>query len=368
MKSISVWKISAAKSSKKKLDELYLHKKTSHELHIACLYNLPSYRTGIIGYVVTLLCNYLPKTYVLSASFERFRWWSDADIFSRSICYLNRLIPILNYGTWNAKQHFLNYNSKNSIFKYGGENNKSLSGMFTFCEPFFDSGCAILSNTPAFASDFVPFDSVINRGMLWSYYNDYQILVITISTNGNAQNVWDEMLKIRELQKQLSTRFVCKNSYIIGDFKSLIYEQKFYELFDGFKINCIAELSATTYLIHDYVYTPQIEHNVVKINPIATSPPYLNEMNDQQQEEIIVMSPIKETVEITDIVCESVPPNTPKSDEKTPEDNPESQSSTTFPYVIFNYFSSNKTPPSMSPPSMSPPSQSPKSDDGWSKV
>ena len=57
-----------------------------------------------------------------------------------------------------------------------------------------------------------------------------------------------------------------------------------------------------------------------------------------------------------------------------------------FPYIIFNYFS-NKSPtatptttptttqkntpiitPSHSPPSHSPPLQSPKSDDGWSKV
>lgn len=369
MKSISLWKISAVKSSKLKLDELYRHRKTGHELHIACLYNVPSYRCGIIGYVVSLLCSYLPKTYMLSATFDKLRWTSDADIFSRSISYVNRLIPFLNYGTWNGKQHFLNYNSLKSIFKYGGENNKSLSGMFTLCEPFFDSGCAILSNTPSFASDFVPFDTVLNRGMLWSYYNNYQVLVITISTNGDFQYFWDEMMKVMSLQKQLATRFLCKNSYIIGDFKSIIYEEKFYELYEGFQINCIEELSATTYVIHDYLYTPHIENNLVKINPIVASP---HSLDNEQQQEIIVMSPIREVeIELT----ESVPPNSPRelqqSKEEKTENTPEEETtvqSSTFPYLIFNYFSSNKTPPSLSPPSKSPPSQSPKSDDGWSKV
>lgn len=366
MKSISLWKISAAKSSKLKLDELYLHKKkTSHELHIACLYNIPSYRAGIFGYIVSFFCSYLPKTYMLSSTFYRLRWWSDSDIFSRSVCYVNRFIPLLNFGTWNAKQHFLDYNLQNSIFKYGGENNRSMSSMFSFCEPFFDSGCAILSNTPSFASDFVPFDKIINRGMLWSYYDEYQILVITVSTDGESQKVWDEILKIMNLQKQLATRFLCNNSYIIGDFKSIIYEQKFNDLFDGFQMTCLEDASPTSYLIHDYQYTPHMQNNIVKVNPIAASPPHGIEMTEQQ--EIIVMSPIKEVMEGENDV---IPPTTIKTDEKTPEEisEPSAQQGAAFPYLIFNYFSSNKTPPSMSPPSKSPPSQSPKSDDGWSKV
>jgi hypothetical protein len=241
--------------------------------------------------------------------------------------------------------------------------------MFSLCEPFFDSGCAIVSNTPSFASDFVPFDIVLNRGMLWSYYNDYEVLVITISTNGDAKNLWYEMHKIMTLQQELSTRFLCKNSYIIGDFKSLIYEQKFLDLYSGFQINCIEELSATSYLIHDNLYTPQMENNLVKINhPIVTSP-----VTEMEQPNIIVMSPITEAVELTEVNRNTPPPNSPvakKSDEKTPEDETGEPAvhAAVFPYLIFNYFSSNKTPPSTSPPSKSPPSQSPKSDDGWSKV
>lgn len=384
MKSISLWKISVANSSKLNLDELYLHKKTSNELHIACLYNLPSYRTGVIGYVVTLLCSYFPKTYVLSSTIRRLRWWADVDIFSRSISYINRLLPVLNYGSWNAKQHFLNYNSRNSIFHYGGENNKSLSGMFSICEPFFDSGCAIVSNTRSFASDFVPFDAVMNRGMLWSYYDDYEVLVITISSDGNAKSFWDEMLKIMNLQKQLSTRYLCKNSYIIGDFKSIIYEQQFYELYSEFQIECIEELSVTTYLIHDHIYSPQMEKNLVKFNPIVESP-HSGEVD--HQEERIVMSPITETIELVDVedgevISQTIIHNSPDDQKKTSGDESPTQNAM-FPYLIFNYFSSNKTPPStsptstshpttltpsQSPPTSSPPSQSPKSDDGWSKV
>lgn len=374
MKTISLWKISSLKKSKMKLDDLYLHKNTKEELHIACIYNLPSYRSGIIGWLISFFCDYLPKTYVISNIFKSLRFKSDADIVSQSVSYVNRLVPILNFGTWNRKQHFLNYNRTNSIFKYGGENNKSLSGMFSFCEPFFDSGCAIFSNVPSYKTDFIKYNTFSNEGILWSYFNDHEILIITFKSS-KSMSIYDELDSIINIQKKLASEFVCKNTYIIGDFKKeIIFDSKLNQIVDGFYVNKLDTIT-NSYMIHDYIYEPSIDGNVVKINtPIKSPPP-----NDIIVEKI-EMSPIKEDKEEKDVEKKeesSVKQGEEKKGEETPS---------IFPYIIFNYFS-NKSPtttqkntptttqkntpiitPSHSPPSHSPPLQSPKSDDGWSKV
>lgn len=72
MKTLSLWNVPPRRiqSTKLKLDDIYLHKKTNNELHIACLYNLPSYRSGIIGWFVSFLCDFLPKTYIFSSLFK----------------------------------------------------------------------------------------------------------------------------------------------------------------------------------------------------------------------------------------------------------------------------------------------------------
>ena len=364
MKSLSLWNVPQRRiqSTKLKLDDLYLHKKTNHELHIACLYNLPSYRSGIIGWFVSFLCDFLPMTYIFSSLIKRcqvkFRWVDDAKLISKSISYVNRMIPILNFGTWNTKRHFLNHNKNKSIFKYGADNNRSMSGMFSFFlnSPFYDSGCAILSNVPAFASDFVIFNKDLNRGILWSYYNDFQVLVMTVSTDNKDPD--DEMTKLLALQKKLSEKFICKNTYIIGEFKREIITREF-------KIKLIDSSSPTSYLIHDYICNPVLENNLIKLNTTSLSPPHHSPRNNKEEiivsaEEIVIMSPItedeekkdKEKEEVQQIIIEEVP------------------QSSIFSSIIFNYFS--KTPPptctSKSTPSQSPPSQSPKSDDGWSKI
>ena len=357
MKTISLWKISSTqKAMKIKLDELYLKKNTDNELHVACLYNLPSYRTGIGGWLVTFFCHYfVPKTYVLSSLIKQCRWISDADIFSRTISYINRLLPFLNFGTWNAKKHFLFYNRNNSIFKHGGDNNKSLSGMFNFCDPFFDSGCAIISNVSCHDTDFVAFDRTKpNRGILWSYFINDQILVMTISTDGNADETMDEMQKIFETQKTLADKFVCKNTYIIGDFKREII----FDMSDGFKIMSI-EGEETSFLIYDYIYTPFFENNLLKINSVILSSPV---SHNKEKEVNPVMSPIQEIEPVVVVSTSPTPCNTP-SGETIDEQPTNNNDSLAFPYIIFNYFSSGKTSP---PLSASPASLS--SDDGWSKV
>jgi hypothetical protein len=63
-------------------------------------------------------------------------------------------------------------------------------------------------------------------------------------------------------------------------------------------------------------------------------------MEEEEEEEVIKSSPATFTEESTTATEEQQP--------------------SVFPYIIFNYFSTQKTP--------SPPNQSPKSEDGWSKV
>ena len=377
MKSLSLWNVPPRRiqSTKLKLDELYLHKKTNHELHIACLYNLPSYRSGIIGWFVSFLCDFLPKTYIFSSLFKRcyvkFRWVDDAQLISKSISYVNRMIPILNFGTWNTKRHFLNHNKNKSIFKYGADNNRSMSGMFSFFlnTPFYDSGCAILSNVPPFASDFVSFDQNknLNRGILWSYYNDFQVLVMTVSTDNKDPD--DEIAKLLALQKNLSEKFICKNTYIMGEFKREIIT------LGEFKIKLIDSSSPTSYLIHDYICNPVLENNLIKLNTTSLSPPHHSPRNNNKEEiiisaeEIVIMSPITEDDDNNNKKEEEVQKISEEVQKISEEVPPQSS---IFSSIIFNYFSKTppptSTPPSKSPPSQSPPSQSPKSDDGWSKV
>lgn len=390
MKTLSIWNVppQRIKSTKIRLDQLYIHKKTEKELHVACLYNLPSYRCGIIGWCVSYLCHFLPKTYLFASLFKKyrpeFRWIDDAHILSKSISYANSMIPILNIGTWNTKKHFLNFNRENSIFKYGGENNKSMGNLLSsLYYPFYDSGVAIVSNVPASASEFVCFDDdeQLNRGILWSYFDTFQTLIMTISTEGrfiSTKKSDTEMTKLMTLQKTLSQKFTCKNTYIIGDFKREIMNFEH----ETFQIKSVdSPHSPNAYLIHDSRY-PVVNDNFVKIistmilspinlkqivqiqpSPPPSSPTFSSptfSLPTPHCEESITMSPI------TEEEVEEKKPTIIKEQENDVIIKKEETNKGILSSMIFNYFS--KTPPSNSPPSQSPPSQSPKSDDGWSKV
>ena len=390
MKTLSIWNVppQRIKSTKIRLDQLYIHKKTDKELHVACLYNLPSYRSGVIGWCISYLCNLLPKTYLFASLFKKcrpdFRWIDDGHIISRSISYVNGMIPILNIGTWNTKKHFMNFNRENSIFKYGGENNKSMGNLLSsLYYPFYDSGVAILSNVPASASEFVCFDDddQLNRGILWSYFEAFQTLIMTISTEGRFISTKSdtEMIKLMNLQKNLSEKFVCKNTYIIGDFKREIINFEH----ETFKIKLVdSSYSPNAYLIHDSRYTV-VTDNVVKIMSTMILSPVNLKQNVQIQPPPPPSSPppssptslataCEESITMTPITVEEVEEtrsnndNTQKNEEEPDVIKKEETHKGILSSLIFNYFS--KSPPSKSPPSQSPPSQSPKSDDGWSKV
>lgn len=371
LNTISLWRIPASsfKLTKIKIDEIYIHKKTNNELHIACLYNLPSYRCGILGYLFNLLFDKLPNTFVFSYYFEQLRWISDTQVICRSISYINRYIPFLNFGTWNRKQHFVNYNRNNSIFRYGGDNDESMSSIFNICSTdFYDSGCAILSNIPATTKKFVPFANESNRGILWSYFESAHILIITISTDKATYEQFEQLMSV---QNALSREYPQATTYIIGDFKNdILFCEQMMKLLDfKFKIQTIDGLTKTTYLIHNYVFNVTQNDKILKpYNIVVSSPPpptvVCKETRNVEIKEHI-MEEEEEQMKVTP--CPSPPPShSPTSSVilSSPQ-----EETTHFPYVIFNYFSSNKTPPKVpSPPSQSPPAQSPKSDDGWSKV
>jgi len=361
LNSISLWKVpqSTFKLTKIKIDEIYIHKKVDNELHVTCLYNLPSYRCGILGYLFNLILGIFPSTFILSNYFERLRWVTDTQLICRSVSYINRYIPLLNFGTWNRKRHFVNYNYDNSIFHFGAENDHSMSSMFDIFSPhFYDSGCAILSNTPPTEKEFVSFDTLIrNRGVLWSYYDNFKVLVMTISTD---KTTYEQFQFLMSLQQILSSRFQCKTTYIMGDFKhDLIFDERIMSLIPTLHFK-LQNVENTKYLIHNYVFDVTPVGYIYKPRNIVTMSPTHTTADTSRKSIELVEKVMEEEEEEKEEVVKCSPATITEESTATEE-----QQSSVFPYIIFNYFSTQKT---TTPPSASPPNQSPKSEDGWSKV
>lgn len=375
LNSLSIWRVPASsfKLTKIRIDEAYIHKNTDKELHIACLYNIPSYRCGIIGYLFNFLFYRIPNTYVMSYYFESLRWITDTQIICRSISYINRFIPFLNIMTWNSKKNFINFNKDNSIFHYGGDNDESMSSIFnSFYKPFFDSGCAILSNTPPTTKHFIPFTHHSNKGILYAFYENFNVLVLTIAT---------DQATIEQIQAILSTlhtffsqQYPAATVYIIGDFKTeIVANQDIMNLISPlFNIQPIDDgLSKTTYLLHNFTFDYKQVDKILKPNTILSSPtPPLTKQNRIGETIETTMEEEKRLHIIEEEHTSSLPtPTTTPPPPSSPVSSPESEPNK-FPYIIFNYFSSsssNKTPPSSSPLSQTP-NESPKSDGSWSKV
>lgn len=376
MNSISIWRYSTLKSTKHRVDEQYSHRKTNNELHIACLYNIYSYRCGFFGWLMSLLSEHLPKTYVLSSLFRRLKWTCDSELLALTVSYINRLFPILNYGVWNRRERFLKYNNEGSIFKYGSDLDSSMSGMYQIFNPFFDSGVALFSNVECKKKGFVPFIDKINRGILWNYFDGFEVLVMTVSTDGNVREQAVEMEQVFELYTKISSSNSCKNTYIIANFKCdlMVYLKDF----------SITQIDNFTYLLTDYLYFPKVEENCVKFNTPVMSPIYSprpvmirevdeDETKTEAKTEDHITTTIKEESN-EEIVKEKEEPNEEQPhevvDEKEKEKEPkqEVESTSIFTSIIYNYFTS-KTPPKTPPPSSSPSStNSNSSDKEWSKV
>ena len=252
------------------------------ELIIVCLQNLYGYRTGLIGYLSTMLTstlnNYIPSTFVfttlLNCIFNSKFKCNDLDLFSGIISILNRSIPFFNYGVWDYKQFFskklnlfINENhSMNNIF--------NLYSIFLF-QPFFDSGLGILSNKKCSESGFEglrnPTNKFINEGFLWSYFKDKNILIITLNITENEDNTSD-LKELLTLIGKLELKFsnTCE-IYISGDFKMNLDECK-YLFEDEFKI---LNNDETQYLLY-------------KNNNILKNPIYSKTKLDEHEDDSII--------------------------------------------------------------------------------
>lgn len=224
-----------------------LNKIDDDDLVIICLQDLYGYRTGLIGYLATLLTSTLdkvtPSTFILSSLVNLIArshfHCNDLNVLSGIISILNRAIPFLNYGVWDFKQTF----AKN-LNMYINENH-SMNGIFNLAsnflfKPFYDSGLCILSNKKCHESGFEkldkPTNTFVNEGFLWTCFKKENtfILIVTLNITQTEDNT-PELNQLLLLVEKLEERFDNCEIYISGDFKMNLEQCK--HLFeDDFKI------------------------------------------------------------------------------------------------------------------------------------
>jgi len=215
------------------------------ELVILCAQEIYGYRCGILGFCSNFISHKIPKTYFLKKITNKYNY-SDANLLAGTISYLNRYIPLLNFGVWDYKKYMTN-----STFKY--YNNDSISHIFDLCSPFLDGGCCIYSNRKSFASGFESLimdnkvsisDYIAKKGIAWSVFDseDKRILVMTFNLSDDL-NELTKLLEIDQiicLQEKLEKRFLLQNfeTYIVGDIKINLNERvnSFKDISNSFKV------------------------------------------------------------------------------------------------------------------------------------
>ena len=150
----------------------------------------------------------------------------------------------------------------------------NLYSIFLF-QPFFDSGLGILSNKKCSESGFEslrnPTNKFINEGFLWSYFENKDILIITLNITKNEDNTSD-LKELLTLIGKLELKFsnTCE-IYISGDFKMNLDECK-YLFEDEFKI---LNNDETQYLLY-------------KNNNILKNPIYSKTKLDEHEDDSII--------------------------------------------------------------------------------
>lgn len=206
------------------------------DLVVVCIQNLFSMRTGIIGYILTMLSTgfNISTSFIsniLNYYFKSQLKSSDLEMIVGFISLINRGIPLLNYGVWDYKNQL-----KTDILKYINTNHSTTS-MFNMksnilLKPIFDSGLCILSNKKPELSGFEVLDNQINNyvneGFMWSFYknNNKGILIINIniSKSSDIEIKTKEMTQLQNLYIKLYNSINCDNNnmvletYITGDF------------------------------------------------------------------------------------------------------------------------------------------------------
>ena len=231
-----------------KLNSINNLSKDDDDLIIVCLQDLYGYRTGLIGYITTLLTStinkYTPSTFLFSTIINFIinseLNCNDLDILAGIISILNRSIPFLNYGIWDYKEYFA---KQINLF---ANDNSSINGMFNLnsiflFKPFFDSGLCILSNKKCHESGFEKLsrstNKYVNEGFLWSCFkkDKKNILILTLNISKNDDNI-EDLKELFLFIDKLSLKFEkCPEIYISGDLKMNLDQCK--HLFeDEFKI------------------------------------------------------------------------------------------------------------------------------------
>lgn len=228
--------------------------------------NTYCYRVGIFGYLIKILSNQIcTKSRFLVNKVNKWRnlkskfECSDLQLLTFGVSYINSMIPLLNICTVNERYKC----TKNYKFKYGYHNN-SLPSMFSsFYSPYFDSGCAILSNYKPLYTDFIPFqwknegylDKLVNKGILYNFFKSesesYLIITFNFSDNKSKNelliDIDDVMTWLSKLEIESEDKYYI---FIIGDFKMYIDENDNDMRVIIGELN-IKHLGNTSYLIHN---------------------------------------------------------------------------------------------------------------------
>ena len=211
------------------------------ELLITTVQEVYGYRTGILGYFFHHLHNlYSPKTYALKSVLNNHIQVlknnnlsaTDFELFTGYFSYINRFLPLINFGTWDYKEYL-----KTPVLKYLNKN-ESIQGLFDFCSPFLDSGCGILSNKEPIKSGFERLtyyedetqerslvDNISRKGIVWCLYKGKSKNILVMSFNLSDYTCMTikllELEQILTLQNNLESELKepCLETYIIGDFK-----------------------------------------------------------------------------------------------------------------------------------------------------
>jgi len=230
----------------------------NNELNILCIQNLYGYRTGIIGYLSSLL-SYKLSQYNNPTFFQRminlFNYEvksNDYEILSFITSFISRKIPIINISNWDLKQNLF---GDNDIFKYE-QSNLSMPSIFNLSSvyllnPIFDSGCSLYSNIKPIESGFERWDisnngeftdKLFNKGINWSFFQSTNkkcgISIINISTINNVSEYiyglqFKQIINLKEkLERKYALNLSCEKyeTFILGDFNNDF--NKTYESFD----------------------------------------------------------------------------------------------------------------------------------------
>ena len=194
-------------------------------LIISCFQGVYGYRSGILGYLMTHLSNYLSNRYdpVYFSNLFQNNTTNDFELFTYYFILSTRFIPILNLATIDYKQNI-------NLFPYAYYN-KSLPSIFNLSPyPMYDSGCVIYSNKEAFADGFERWtksvEPMYNKGIIWTFFKDVKHGVIILNFELNVTDreniVLSQMNQIVKLKEDLYERYIelCDgiDIYITGEF------------------------------------------------------------------------------------------------------------------------------------------------------